>query len=174
MGHYNSLIDTYLDPARSARAQVVSLMKSGLADLNSPPDALHANLASFTVSMTWTGTGNENLYITDPSGAVTFDTSRPSGYKNGDSVHGSVPEIFYATCYPYSFQTGVYHVEISNYADAENEIATLQVATPDDGVIFTKSLSTGSILAVYADFIPAFDIIVTKGTSPGEYLISFQ
>jgi hypothetical protein len=176
-GH--SLIDTYLDPARSARAQVVSMMKNGLADLNPPLDLSLTTRGSFTVSMAWNGLGNEDLIIFEPDGKLVsdWDNHAPGGsMTEGSSSNGAYPEIFYATCEPSRFQTGTYHVAIFNDGGAENKIATLQVATPNDGVIFTKSLSTGPPPSITdsTHLIPAFDFIVTKGASSGEYLISFQ
>lgn len=179
-GH--SLIGTYLDPARGARAQIISLMKNALADLDRPPDVYHADRASFTVTLAWSGLGDEDLIITDPGGVVAarFKDIR-SGYLNGNSTNGYAPEIFYASCEPLNFRKGTYHVEIFNY-DAENEVETVRVATPDDGVIFTETLSidpinfsiTGPIPDDYMTPTPVLDVIVTQGASAGEYSISVR
>ena len=175
-GH--SLIGTYLDPARGARAQIIGLMKNGLAELSQPPDVYHADRASFTVALTWNGLGDEDLIVFEPDGGRLGSgvDHQPGGSMNGDSAHGYMPEIFYATCNPLSFQTGIYHVSILSDSVVDNKMATLQVATQEDGVIFTKSLSTGpaSDVYTYTVIIPAFDIIVTQGASAGEYSISFQ
>jgi hypothetical protein len=175
-GH--SLVDTYLDPARSARTQVISLITSGLAELGLPNQPSFMNRASFTVALSWNKPDYGNLDVTDQNGVQL-------GYLSDDTFFGYMrgvnnrygPLIFFATCDPIYFRTGIYHIAMLTFYAYKDEIATIQVATSDDGVIFTKSLSPGSLssgYSAYPDYTPVFDIIVTNGASSGEYSISIQ
>lgn len=112
-GH--SLTGTYLDAARPARAQVVGLLHSGFATLV-PAANPNAAVGAFTVTLTWSGLGDEDLHVFEPNGSHVFYAAKQGvvGYLDKDNVYGYGPEHYYASCDPAVMQAGTYQVAINN------------------------------------------------------------
>lgn len=174
-GH--KLIETYLDGSRAGFSTVTNLMTAGLDALAQSVNDGEA-AGSFTVTLNWSGSGDEDLHIFEPSGSHVYYGNKQGtiGFLDTDNTYGYGPEHYYASCDPSVLQPGTYHIGINNYRFADYQTATIQVATPNSGVIMTKQLNTGTTIGRDGDNSPlsALDIVVTKDSKTGEFTISAQ
>ncbi|MGF6440560.1 hypothetical protein [Paraburkholderia youngii] len=136
-GH--TLVGTYLDPSRAGRQKVIDAVTAALDQLSPPPQASNIAQGSVTVTMTWSGTRNEDLHVYEPGGAHVYFANRQGqvGYIDTDNTIGYGPEHYYATSDAKVLQPGAYHLGLVDFRAADDETATIQVAT-NDGVILTK------------------------------------
>lgn len=148
-GH--TLVDTYLDPSRAARARIRNMADSALASLESPEnDAAIASRGFFTVTLTWDGDGDVDLHVREPLGTDVgyFNKQGYAGYLDVDNTWAYGPEHYFASCNPAgssrpSLQTGNYRIGINNYADATGRTATVQISFAQGGQPLTRVLNVG-------------------------------
>lgn len=171
-GH--TLVGTYLDSSRPGRAAVVAELNAAIAKLSPSTQSTNAAQGSFTVTMTWSGTGDEDLHVYEPGGSHVFFGNRLGqvGYLDTDNTVGYGPEHYYATCNADSLQPGTYQLGLVDYRGADNETATIQVAT-NSGVIFSKQFSTGPSSAS-TTATPLASVTVAKDASTGQFSFSAQ
>ncbi|MBK3780231.1 hypothetical protein G3A43_08170 [Paraburkholderia aspalathi] len=145
-----------------------------MAQLSPPAQASNIAHGSFTVTMTWSGTGDEDLHVYEPGGAHVFFASRQGqvGYLDTDNTSGFGPEHYYATCDANLLQPGAYQLGIVDYHAADNETATVQVAT-NAGVLLTKQFNTGTT-SYATSATPVMTVNVTKDPSTGQFSFSAQ
>ncbi|MEX3983861.1 hypothetical protein AB4Y45_33290 [Paraburkholderia sp. EG287A] len=171
-GH--TLVGTYLDPSRAGRQAVIDGVTAALNQLSPPPQASNIAQGSFTVTMTWSGTGDEDLHVYEPGGSHVYFASRQGqvGYLDTDNTVGYGPEHYYATCDANVLQPGAYQLGLVDYRAADNETATIQVATKD-GVILTKQFATGPA-TMGTSATPVMTVNVAKDSSTGQFSFSAQ
>ncbi|MHB1677530.1 MAG: hypothetical protein ACYCSS_08325 [Sulfuriferula sp.] len=172
-GH--SLTGTYLDPTRPARAQVITLLNSGLASLAQPIPS-NAAQGAFMITLTWSGLGNEDLHVYEPDGTHVYYAAMQgsTGYLDTNNSYGYGPEHYFASCDPSVLQTGTYQISINNFNGANNETATVQVATPYAGEFFSWQINTGSTMGLAGNLnpIPVLTVGVVKNPVTGVYTFS--
>lgn len=161
-GH--KLVETYLNSKRDTLVQVKSLTKTALDTLMAP--ITQGNQGFFTVTLTWDGAGDVDLHTFEPNNTHVYYGAPQgiSGRLDVDNVVANGPEHYFATCDSTLLAEGQYQIGINNYAGATGRIATVQVATTQDGEIFTQSLGVGSELGSSgnASPIPVISVIVSK------------
>ncbi|MHB0989650.1 MAG: hypothetical protein ACYC0M_00005, partial [Burkholderiales bacterium] len=71
-------------------------------------------------------------------------------------------------------QTGTYQISINNFNGANNETATVQVATPYAGNFFSWQINTGSTMGLAGNVnpIPVLTVDVSKDPVTGDYTFS--
>ena len=172
-GH--SLTGTYLDPTRPARAQVINLINSGLASLAQPIPS-NAAQGAFIITLTWSGLGNEDLHVFEPNGTHVYYAAMQgsSGYLDTNNTYGYGPEHYFASCDPSVLQTGTYQISINNFNGADNETATVQVATPYGGEFFPEQVNTGPTMGLAGNLnpIPVLTVGVSEDPVTGVYTFS--
>lgn len=172
-GH--QLVPTYLNSKRDTLPLVRSLAQAALDSLLVPET--HGQQGFFTVTLTWDGSGDVDLHTYEPNGDHVYYASLQggSGYLDYDNVNSYGPEHYYASCDSNSLVTGDYHIGINNYARATGRIATVQVATADDGEIFTTQLGVGSERGSSGDNspIPVVTVNVSEDEN-GIYQVTVQ
>ncbi len=171
-GH--SLTGTYLDTARPARVQVVNLLNSGLASLAAP---ISSNAAqAFTVSLTWTGSGSQHMYVYEPDGMEVYYAAKQgdTGYLNTSNPVGVGSEQYVVTCNSSIMQTGTYRVAIDNYQGNNAGIAAIAVATPEAGTVITSNTIVNSVLRLTnnTDPLTVYNINVSKDAVTGIFSMS--
>lgn len=171
-GH--TLVGTYLDGSRDGRAKVVSMMNAALGQLSPPAQAASVAKGSFTVTMTWSGTGDEDLHVIEPTGSHVYFANRQGqvGYLDTDNTVGYGPEHYYATCDANVLQPGQYQLGLVDFRAADNETATIQVAT-NDGVLLTKQFATGPATGGITP-TQVMTVNVAKDPTTGQFSFSAQ
>jgi hypothetical protein len=173
-GH--SLTQIYLNPDFTARARIVSLISLAMQALQTPTTG--GSVGSFTLTLTWDGTGDVDLHTFEPNGAHSYYSSRAGqvGYLDVDNTSANGPEHYFASCDPNVLQTGVYQVGINNYSAATGRTATVQVSTSKGGTILTKTLSVGPELGTSGNDnpIPVFNVIVSKDSTGATFNFTAQ
>lgn len=166
-GH--ELIKTYLNRPLSRSLINASIVKS-MSELITPATG---NIGSFTVTLTWNGTGDVDLHTFEPNGFHSYYSNRqgPVGFLDVDNTYADGPERYFASCDPTVLQVGSYKIAINNYARATGRMATIQIATPKDGVIFNKVVGVGSVRGSAGDSNPiqVVTVNVTKDTTTGKF-----
>jgi hypothetical protein len=134
-GH--AFVATYLDQNRGAYTKIVDQANLALANLQTPPT--NGNQGFFTVTLTWDGVGDVDLHTVEPSSAHVFYSAKQgqSGFLDVDNVDANGPEHYYASCDPAALAVGTYKIGINNYARATGRLASLQVASAANGVIYS-------------------------------------
>lgn len=175
-GH--TLVGTYLDPSRGGRTRVKSLIDVALDALKTPVPSANStgSVGSFTITLTWDGTGDVDLHTVEPNGAHSFYGSRAGkvGYLDVDNIVGLGPEHYYASCDAAVLQTGIYHVGINNYARATGRKATVQVSTSNGGTLGTRTLDVGPERGSSGDATPVqvMNIAVSKDPMTAKFSFS--
>lgn len=166
LGH--GLLEIYLNPRLEISNRVKSHIASALSTLVAPP--AQATSGFFTATLTWDGSGDVDLHTYEPTGShVFYRTMRgESGYLDVDNTVAYGPEHYYASCDSTRLKEGTFKIAIANYARAAGRVATVQVASWDDGVLGTKSVTLGAATGdnpVYA----MFNVVVSKNAQSGKY-----
>lgn len=175
-GH--KLVDTYLDggSSRGGRARVNSMINSAMQTLVTPTGSSVGNVGSFTVTLTWDGTGDVDLHTFEPNGAHSYYSNRAGqvGYLDVDNTSANGPEHYYASCDAAVLQAGTYRVGINNYSGATGRTATVQVSSSRDGTILTKTLGVGAQLGSGGNASPisVLNVMVTKNATSGAFSFS--
>lgn len=176
-GH--TLVGTYLDPTRSARTDIQTLLMNALAGLGVPAITTTGGaLGSFTVTLNWSGMGDEDMHVFEPLGAHVYYASKAgaTGYLDVDNTVGLGPEHYYGSCDPTILQPGTYSIGINNFNMADFQTATVQVATANAGVLLTKQVNTGATVGPAGDAapIPVASVTVTKDPITGNFSFAAQ
>lgn len=166
LGH--GLIEIYINPGLEISNRVKSHITTALSTLVAPP--AQATSGFFTTTLTWDGSGDVDLHTYEPSGSHVYyrNMRGASGYLDVDNTVAYGPEHYYASCDSARLQEGTYRVAIANYARAAGRVATVQVASWDDGVLGTRSVTLGAATGdnpVYA----MFNVVVSKNAQSGKY-----
>lgn len=169
LGH--GLLEIYINQGLAISARVTSHINAALDALVAPPAQTVAGF--FNVTLTWDGSGDVDLHTFEPTGSHVYYAAMAgnSGYLDVDNTVANGPEHYYASCDGAKLATGTYRVAIANYSQADNRTATVQVASWNDGVLGTKSVTLGGATGddpVYS----LFDVVVTKNEQTGRYAVS--
>ncbi len=172
-GH--ELIGTYLNQGMAPRAKVVADATSALNALL-PPTAMSTTAISgfFTITMTWSGSGDVDLYTYEPGGKTVYYGSKQgiSGKLDVDNTVGLGPEHYYASCLSSNLVSGSYHVSIDNYSAPAGLTATLQVSGYSSGVLLTKTISVPATPDYGASPVSALVVDVTKDAATGKFAVT--
>ena len=137
LGH--GLLEIYLNPHLNTSNRVTQQIKNALKTLVTPNKKSDSGF--FSVTLTWNGSGDVDLHVWEPNGTHIYYANKVgrSGYLDVDNTISFGPEHFVALCDPSSLATGVYTISVANYRGADGKVATIQVATWNNGVIATRS-----------------------------------
>lgn len=171
-GH--TLVGTYLDGSRPGRQAVEKLITNAVKGLVTPTTT--GSIGSFTVTLTWDGSGDVDLHTFEPSGSHVYYSARAGvvGYLDVDNTNSLGPEHYYASCDSSVLQAGTYRVGINNYARATGRTATVQVSTPFAGVILNKTVGVGSERGSSGNQSPinVLNVDVSKDATTGQFTFS--
>ncbi|MBF0206355.1 MAG: hypothetical protein HQK53_05645 [Oligoflexia bacterium] len=119
------------------------MLNDALDSLVDPPT--HGNVGFITVTLTWDGPGDVDLHVYEPNDVHVFYAHREGmvGYLDYDNMSALGPEHYYATCDSSKIISGNYRIGINNYARATGRTATLQIATAEEGELFSTQLDVG-------------------------------
>lgn len=164
-GH--TLLGTYLDPMRSARASIEHLMTTALDGLETPSAPSHgAQRGFFTVTLTWDGAGDVDLHTFEPGGTQVFYSRKTgsAGNLDMDNVTAFGPEHYYATCDASRLVTGTYRIGINNYVGATGRTATVQVSFAQGGQPLTRTLNVGPVRGAAGNPTPmhVMNVVVSR------------
>lgn len=172
MGH--SFAGVYMNPSYNMLAQIKGNTDSGMLALQPPNSQGSAGL--FTVTLTWSGTGDEDLHVIEPNGTHVFYANKQglTGFLDVDNVISFGPEHYFASCDPSLIQEGTYQVGINDFNGADGETATLQLVTTQR-VFQAVQLSTGPTRGSAGDNspMPVFTVQVTKNAD-GTFTVTKQ
>lgn len=148
-----------------------SHINSALDTLVAPP--AQAISGFFTAILTWDGTGDVDLHAFEPSGSHVYYRSKTgaSGYLDLDNTVSYGPEHYYASCDSTKLQAGTYQIAIANYNGADGRTATVQIASWNEGVLGTKSVTLGGTTGDNPAY-SLFNVVVTKNEQTGKYSVS--
>jgi hypothetical protein len=174
-GH--ELIGTYLRTGMDPRAKVVADATAALSALLPPTLAAPVAVSGFfTVTLSWSGAGDVDLYTYEPGGSTVFFGSQlgASGSLDVDNTVGFGPEHYYASCDATKIATGSYRVAIDNYSVASpaNLTATLQVSSYSGGVLLTKTLGVPLAPSFGQSPVDALVVEVTQDSTTKKYAVS--
>jgi hypothetical protein len=146
-GH--TLIPIYLAPALDTYArynQMITNALTSLAILDHSAQATDDGGNIFSVTLAWNGQGDADLHVIEPDSTRVYweHPEGPIGSLDVDNYKGFGPEHYFASCAAATYAAGRYRVEVSNYEAADNRVATLQLATPEGGVIYSRQLTLGA------------------------------
>lgn len=170
------LLETYLDPSRRGRQEISELILKAMQQLTTP--ATGGNVGAFTVTLTWDGTGDVDLHVSEPNGAHVYYEQKVGivGYLDLDNVIGfgagyDQPEHYCSSCDSTILQPGVYSVGINNFYNATGRTATVQVSSSKGGVIATKTLSVGAERGSAGNQSPihVLNVTVSKDAKTGQF-----
>ena len=169
LGH--GLLEIYLNPNLAVSTRVSSHVNAALAALVAPP--AQASSGFFTATLTWDGEGDVDLHTTEPGSAHVYYAAQQggAGYLDVDNVVANGPEHYYASCDGSALQTGTYRIAVANYARAEGRKATVQIASWNDGVLGTKTVTLGADSGDVPGYT-LFDVIVQKNAQTGQYSVT--
>lgn len=138
-GH--ELMATYLEPQVASYNMLAEHIQTAIDNLT-PPES-DANQGFFTVTLTWNGLSDIDLNIVEPDGNHVYyhRLIGHSGEMDLDNTEGYGPEHYYASCDADKLQTGLFHIYIYNEDSGEGQTATVQIASVDDGVLLSKSVT---------------------------------
>ncbi len=175
-GH--KFVETYLDPQRNGRGQISSQVTTALNSLQTPTSTTGTQ-GFFTVTLLWDGSGDVDLHAIEPTGQHVYYGSKQgvAGILDVDNTIGVGPEHYYASCDANSLALGTYHFGINNYSGATGRLATVQISSFREGVLFTTrpAVSVGPERGVsgYTSPIHVVDVTVTKDLN-GTYSVLAQ
>ena len=168
-GH--KFVDIYMNPKYSLLQAIKSLADSNLQALQTTKTQGSSGL--FTVTLTWSGKGQEDLNVFEPNSTHVYYASKQgtTGTLDLANTDGG-PEHYYATCDPSVIQTGTYRVGINNSTAPNGETASIQLISRDR-VFPVVMKSMGPPLGTSGDSSPApvFDVVVGKNTD-GTYTVT--
>ena len=168
-GH--TLIGTYLDSTRPSRSATSILIKSAIQQLKTPSTT--GNTGSFTITLTWDGSGDVDLHVFEPNGSHVYYENDTGivGFLDMDNVVSYGPEHYYASCDSDILENGTYPIALNNFYGATGRIATVQAASSKDGVLATKILDVGP---VGDDQFPLHVFNVSVSTDPATKAVSYS
>lgn len=145
-------------------------INEALKDLVAPPT--QATSGFFSANLTWNGSGDVDLHTFEPNFHVFYQSmTGNSGYLDVDNTEANGPEHYYASCDADKLRTGTYRIAVANYAEAQGRTATVQIASWNEGVLGTKSVTLGAETGDYPPYT-LFNVIVSKDEQTGKYRVS--
>jgi hypothetical protein len=171
MGH--GFVEIYINPNLATSIEVSMAINSALNSLVAPP--VQAVSGFFTVTLTWDGHGDVDLHVYEPSGVRIYYANRngDSGYLDVDNIYANGPEHYYASCDVNKLKAGIYIVAVANYSRADGRTATVQIASYQDGVLGTKSVTLGEATLSRPAY-SMFSVLVSEGSSTNQYSVSLR
>lgn len=168
-GH--GILEIYLNPSLTTSIRIKNHINTALDTLVAPP--VQASSGFFTTTLTWNGTGDTDLHVYEPDSSHVFYRYMlgTTGYLDVDNTTANGPEHYFASCDSTKLQTGTYQVAVANYNAADGRIATVQIASWNDGVLGTKSVILGAATGDVPSYT-LFNVIVTKNTQTGKYSVN--
>ncbi|WP_220271704.1 hypothetical protein [Shewanella morhuae] len=169
LGH--GLLEIYLNQELAISNRVKNQINSALDSLEFPPSI--ASSGYFTVTLKWDGAGDVDLHVFEPDNSHVYFSSPQgtSGYLDVDNTRKEGPEHYFASCDSSTLQIGQYKIGVANYSRADGRKATVQVASWNNGVLGTKSVTlgvpTGSTPAQYL-----FSVLISQDMETGKYSVS--
>jgi hypothetical protein len=172
MGH--SFVGVYMNARYNMFSQIKSNTDAAMAALQPPNTQGSAGL--FTVTLTWSGTGDEDLHVIEPNGTHVYYAHKQgfTGFLDVDNVIAFGPEHYFASCDPALIQEGTYQIGINDFRQADGETATVQLVTTQR-VFQGVQLSTGPTRGTGGDNspMPVFTVQVTKNPD-GTFTVNKQ
>lgn len=171
LGH--GLLEIYLNGSLDMLARITTHVENAFSTLEAPD--VQASTGFFTVTLTWDGYGDVDLHTYEPNGSHVYysDKIGQSGYLDVDNTQSNGPEHYYASCNQENLSLGIYQIKVANYARANGRIATLQIASWDEGVLETKSVTMGDETGDYPAF-SIFSVKIDKDSATGKYTATLQ
>lgn len=168
-GH--GLLEIYLNPHFQVSKDIKKYIDEALLALVAPP--AQATSGFFSANLTWNGSGDVDLHTFEPSGFHVFyqNMRGNSGYLDVDNTAANGPEHYYASCDATKLRTGTYSIKVANYARAQGRTATVQIASWNEGVLGTKSVTLGAETGDNPSHT-LFNVVVTKDEQTGKYRVS--
>ena len=169
LGH--GLLEIYINQGLVVSSRVKSHIEAAKAALVAPP--VQATSGFFTATLTWDGSGDVDLHAYEPDGSHVYyaEMTGNSGYLDVDNVVANGPEHYYASCDAATLQPGTYQVKLANYNAADGRTATVQIASWNDGVLGTKSVTLGEATGDIPAH-PLFNVVVTKNAQTGKFSVA--
>lgn len=171
LGH--GLLEIYINQQLSIAARVRTQIDSALNSLVKPP--AEATSGFFTATLTWDGSGDVDLHVYEPGGDHVYYSNMTggAGYLDVDNVVANGPEHYYASCNPAKLQAGTYRVAVANYARATGRAATVQIASWEDGVLGTRTVTVAEPTGSTPGY-DLFDVRVEEHPESGKLSVSLQ
>ncbi len=169
LGH--GLLEIYLNPSLSTANRIKSHIEAAFNSLVAPE--AKAQSGFFTTTLTWNGSGDVDLHTIEPNQLRVWYANKTgaSGYLDVDNIRADGPEHYYASCDVNKLQIGTYKIAVANFARAEGKTATVQVASWNDGVLGTKSVTLGPATGDNANY-DLFNVKISKNATTGKYSAS--
>lgn len=166
LGH--GLLEIYLNSRLGTFYRIANQVNAALNSLTTPP--AQAASGFFTVTLTWNGSGDVDLHVYEPDATKVYYGNKRgnAGYLDVDNTRANGPEHYYASCDKGKLQMGRYHIAISNFNRADGRIATVQVASFNEGVLGTRSVTLAKPTGSISSF-NMFDIFVEQNVETGKY-----
>lgn len=169
LGH--GFLEIYINPTLEISTRVKNQINSAIDSLEFPPSI--ASSGYFTATLKWDGAGDVDLHVFEPNNSHVYYISRQgtSGYLDVDNTREAGPEHYYASCDSSTLQLGEYKIAIANYARADGRKATVQVASWNDGVLGTKSVTLGAATGSTAtEYL--FTVLIAQDIETSKYSVS--
>jgi len=171
LGH--GLLEIYINQQLAIASRVKTQIDSALNSLVTPP--AEASSGFFTATLTWNGSGDVDLHVQEPGGAHVYyaNMTGGAGYLDVDNTVANGPEHYYASCSPERLQAGIYRVAVANYARATGRAATVQIASSEDGVLGTRTVTVADPTGSTPGY-DLFDVRVEEDPETGKFSVSLQ
>ena len=171
LGH--GLLEIYINQQLAIASRVRTQIDSALNSLVTPP--AEASSGFFTATLTWNGSGDVDLHVYEPGGDHVYYSNMTgrAGYLDVDNTVANGPEHYYASCSPDRLQAGTYRVAVANYARATGRAATVQIASWEDGVLGTRTVTVADPTGSTPGY-DLFDVRVAEDPETGKFSVSLQ
>jgi hypothetical protein len=168
LGH--GFVEIYINTYFTTSQRVRQYIREALNSLVAP--SAQAVSGFFTVTLTWDGAGDVDLHVDEPDRTHVYFANQQgrSGHLDVDNTNSYGPEHYYASCDANILQQGLYYVKIKNYARADDRVATIQLATKNNGVIGTL---VRSLVGKGNDLIDVFYVTLFQEEN-GEYIVTMH
>jgi hypothetical protein len=170
-GH--GFVEIYINPELPISMVVDMAISDALKSFETPH--FTAQTGFFTATLIWDGTGDVDLHVYEPDGFWVYFANRRgnSGRLDVDNQKSYGPEHYYASCTTNRLQEGTYVIKISNYRNAYGRTATVQIASYQDGVLGTKSVTLGGETGSDPAY-SMFNVLVSKNSDTNQYSVSLR
>lgn len=160
-GFGHKFVDIYMNQKYSLFPAIKSLADSNLQALQ--PTNTQGSSGLFSVTLTWTAQGQEDLNVFEPNGTHVYSANRQGTTGNLDVVSTSGPEHYYASCDPAAIQEGQYRIGINHTTGTENGTASIQLISRDRVFpLVAMPMGTARGTSGNDSPTPVFNVVVTK------------
>lgn len=165
--------EIYLNFALDTGNKLKQQINDALVSLQ--PYNAEASEGFFTATLTWDGSGDVDLHVYEPTASHVYYANKTgaSGHLDVDNTHANGPEHYYATCDPDSLNPGVYSIQVANYDRANGRQATVQLASHNDGVLGTKTVTLGQATGSSPSHI-MFDVLVEEDPETADFKVALN